>query len=212
VEATRPIINKNLLFRLISTISNKQKITMKLIPSILLFLTTSLLFVQSFSQTRITNNIDSLLCPLGYASVGHPYVKFKLTNDKKTIDNQSINGRVVFINFWFEGCHPCLAEMDALNKLFEKMKDNEDFVFISITWDNQETIKRVKEKYSLSFDIFTASPKECQALNYNCAYPTNIVLDKTGVLRYMYNGGSLDKTEADKFVMTTLLTKIHSLL
>jgi peroxiredoxin len=185
---------------------------MKLMPSALQLLMASLLFIQSFSQIRRTDNVDSLLCPIGFASIGHPYLTFKLSNDKRTVDNQSINGKVVFINFWFEGCHPCMAEMEALNKLFEKMKDKKDFVFITITWDNKETIKRVKKKYSLSFDIFAANTKECQLLNFGCAYPTHIVLDKTGRVRYLHNGGSNNKADADEFVMNTLFTEIQGLL
>ncbi len=181
-------------------------------PSAILLLTTSFLFAQSFSQTHtIEGNIDSLECPTGYVAIGHPYLTFKLTNDNKMVDNQSINGKVVFINFWFEGCHPCMAEMEALNKLFEKMKDNSGFVFITVTWDNEETIKRVKEKYSLLFDIFAASGKECQRLNYGCGYPTSIVLDKTGTVRYRHSGGSTNKKDADEFVLTTLANEIQSL-
>jgi len=186
---------------------------MKLIPSAFLLLTSSFLFKQSISQTHVVEgNTDSLLCPIGYVAIGHPYPTFKLTSKNKTVDNQNINGKVVFINFWFEGCHPCMVEMEALNKLFEKLKDNKDVVFITVTWDNEETIKRVKAKYSLSFDIFAASGKECQRLNYGCGYPTSIVLDKTGMVKYRHSGGSIEKEKADEFVMTTLLNEIQSLL
>lgn len=186
---------------------------MKWMSTTLLVLTTNILFAQSSSQRRtLEGKIDSVICPIGYMAIGHPYLPFKLTNDKKTVDNQRIDGKVVFINFWFEGCHPCMAEMDALNKLFEKMKDKKDFVFITITWDNDETIKRVKQKFSLSFDIFAASPAECQRLNFGCGYPTSVVLDKKGIVQYRHSGGSNDKERADQFVLTTLLTEIESLL
>lgn len=186
---------------------------MKVIPSALLLLTMSFLFTQSFSQTHtIEGNIDSLLCPIGYVAIGRPYLTFKLTNDNKIVDNENINGKVALINFWFEGCQPCMAEMEALNKLFEKMKDSSGFVFITITLDNEETIKRVRQKYSLLFDIFAASEKECQRLNYGCGYPTSIVLDKTGIVRYRHSGGSINKEEVDEFVLTTLINEIKSLL
>ncbi len=179
----------------------------------LLLLTQIFLVAQSPSQTRtLEGKIDSLLCPIGYMATGHPYLPFRLTNDKKTVDNQSIKGKVVFINFWFEGCHPCMAEMDALNKLFEKMKDKKDFVFITVTWDNDETIKRVTQKFSLIFDIFAASPAECQRLNFGCGYPTSVVLDKKGIVKYRHSGGTNDKEKADHFILTTLLTEIECLL
>ena len=65
--------------------------------------------------------MDSLMCPKGYASVGQPYIEFRIANEARGVDNQILKGKVVLINFWFEGCHPCMAEMDALNNLFKKM-------------------------------------------------------------------------------------------
>jgi thiol-disulfide isomerase/thioredoxin len=186
---------------------------MKWIFTPLLLLTTGILFAQPPSQAlKLEDKIDSLMCPIGYAAKGHPYLPFLLANDQKTVGNQNVSGKVVFINFWFEGCHPCMAEMDALNKLFEKMKDNKDFVFITVTWDNTETIKRVTNKFSLSFDIFATSPAECERLNFGCGYPTSVILDKKGIVQYRHSGGSTDKKKADQFVLTTLLTEIESLL
>jgi len=176
-------------------------------------MTSSLLAaVSSLAQTRTSGNIDSLLCPGGYAAIGHPYLSFKLTKENNVVDNQAVTGKVVFINFWFEGCHPCMAEMEALNELFIKMKGNKDFVFISLSWDDQQTIKKVKEKYSLSFDVLSATPEECKRLNFGCAYPTSIILDKAGIVKYRHSGGSIEKEQAQKFIMTTLLAEIQSLL
>jgi len=150
---------------------------MKIIPLISFLIMNSFLFAQSSRQIE-TNNIDSFLCPSGYAAIGHPYLLFNLKNEHTAVNNESLGGKVVFINFWFEGCHPCMAEMEAFNELFKKLKDNKDFTFITITWDNAETINRVKEKYSLLFDVFAASTEECQRLNFGCGYPTSLILDK----------------------------------
>ena len=186
---------------------------MKWTFTILLLFATLYSFAQPPSQGRSPEDkIDSIMCPIGYAAKGHSYLPFVLTNDIKTVDNHIVNGKVVFINFWFEGCHPCMTEMDALNKLFQKLKDNKDFVFIAVTWDNNETIKRVTNKFSLTFDIFATSPAECQRLNFGCGYPTSIILDKKGIVQYRHSGGSTDKEKADQFVLKTLLTEIESLL
>lgn len=156
--------------------------------------------------------MDSLMCPEGYAAVGQPYRDFRITNGSRTIDNQSLRGKVVLINFWFEGCHPCMAEMEALNNLFKKLASDKDFLFISLTWDNTETIKRVKEKYDLAFEVYTASIKECQRLNFGCGYPTSIVLDKSGIVKYRKSGGSIKTEEANEFIEKTLLPEIQNLL
>ncbi|HEV8284570.1 MAG TPA: TlpA disulfide reductase family protein [Chitinophagaceae bacterium] len=178
---------------------------------IILFAAFLLITRLSFAQSS-REKMDSFFCPSGYAAIDHPYLEFRLTNANTTVDNQSLKGKVVFINFWFEGCHPCVAEMEALNELFNKLKDNKDFVFISLTRDNQETIKRVTEKYALDFEVFSTSNEECRRLLFNCGYPTSIILDKTGILRYKHGGGSTKKEEAREFIMTELLSKIQAML
>lgn len=184
---------------------------MRLAFSEVLLLITSLSFAQTHLDTATSEEMDSLICPRGHAAIGHPYQEFGITDENRAVDNQSLKGKVVLINFWFEGCHPCMAEMEALNELFNKMK-SKDFIFISVTWENKEVIKRVKEKYALDFEVFSTSGKECQRLNFGCGYPTTIVLDKTGILKYWCSGGSIIEKEARQFIMTTLLSEIESLL
>jgi peroxiredoxin len=185
---------------------------MRLALSVVFLLITSSSFAQTPLHTETKEEMDSLMCPKGHAAIGHPYQEFTITSENRAVDNQSLKGKVVLINFWFEGCHPCMTEMEALNELFNKMKSNKDFIFISLTWDSKEAIKRVKEKYTLDFEVFSASGKECQRLNFGCGYPTSIVLDKTGALKYRCSGGSIIEQEAKQFIMTTLLSEIESLL
>ena len=185
---------------------------MRVLLSLFFILMAGLSFAQSTLHTQSREEMDSLMCPIGYAAFGHPYGEFKIKNENKTVDNLSIKGKVVLINFWFEGCHPCMAEMDALNNLFKKMNSNKDFVFISLTWDDKETVKRVKEKYGLAFEVFSASTEECQRLNFGCGYPTSIVLDKSGIVKYRRSGGSIKTEEANEFIEKTLLSEIQGLL
>ena len=173
--------------------------------------TASFSFAQSSVQTTTWEEMDSLMCPVGYAAVGKTYNEFKLTNEKRTVDNQSLRGKVVLINFWFEGCHPCMAEMEALNDLFKKMESNKDFIFITLTTDSQETIKRVKKKYDLKFEVFPVPEKECQRLNFGCGFPTTIILDQSGVVKYRHGGGSIKVEVAKEYIEKTLLPKIQNL-
>jgi peroxiredoxin len=140
-------------------------------------------------------------------ATGKPFPSFVAENEQGKINNDSLKGKVVLINFWFEGCHPCVAEFGALNELAEKLKGNKDFAFISFTWDNAETIKRVKEKYQLQFKIYYS--KECSRLNLRLGYPTTMILDRQGIIKYVVNGGLLDPEKAREFVMTTLLPMIQ---
>ena len=172
-----------------------------------LFIALLQLSIASFAQQPTVTNFDSLMKVKASQILGKPFPTFTAVNEQTTINNDSLKGKVVLINFWFEGCHPCRAEFGALNELAEKLKGNKDFEFISFTLDNPETIKRVKEKYKLQFKIFHS--KECSRLNQKSGYPTTFILDRRGMIKYWNMGGSIDTEKAREYVMTTLLSKLQ---
>ena len=180
---------------------------MKIVFSILFTSLACFSFGQSVEKD---SNIDSFFNAKLQAAIGKPFPQFIASSQEGNVSNDLLKGKAVLINFWFEGCHPCMAEMSALNELQEKLKDNKDFLFISFTWDNPATIKRVKEKYGITFKILSASGEECHRLNFGNGYPTNIILDKSGTIKYFHSGGSVKEEEAREFVMTTLLSEIQS--
>jgi thiol-disulfide isomerase/thioredoxin len=172
---------------------------------LLLFLVIFQVSISSFGQAPLIN-ADSLLEVKTKQAIGKPFPSFVASNAQGTINNDSLKGKIVLVNFWFEGCHPCLAEFGALNELAQKLKGHKDFEFISFTWDNQETIKRVKDKYQLQFKVYYS--KESSRLNLRMGYPT-MILDRQGNIRYLVSGGSTDPNEARDFVMKTLLPKVQ---
>ena len=172
-----------------------------------------LLFVfvglNSFGQNTRLINFDSLVEARSKAAVGKSFSKFAASSNGTVVNNEILLGKVVLVNFWFEGCAPCLAEFDAFNELSEKFKSQKDFEFISFTWDNAETIKRVTEKYKLNFKVLSADMNECSRLNLNNGYPTTMVLDRKGIIKYITSGGSTDPAKAREFVMNTLVSEIE---
>lgn len=62
------------------------------------------------------------------------------TIDGETLSLEQLQGKVIVINFWFESCAPCIAELPALNRLREEYK-SKDVVFIAFGKDDSQTIK-----------------------------------------------------------------------
>ena len=178
---------------------------MRLLPS---FVSLHLL-IFSFGQSPNPGRVDtdSFYQAMIKAVTGKPFPTFVVANEEGIINNDSLKGKIVLINFWFEGCHPCVTEFPALNELAQKLKGNKGFEFISFTFDNPETIKRVQETYKLDFKVYYS--KECHRLNQGLGYPLSMVLDRQGIVKYAVGGGSLNPEKAREFVMTTLLTKIQ---
>src|SRR5437762_1839939 len=83
-------------------------------------------FPQTPAKT-VTIDWDSLMKAKANQILGKPFPHFVAANEKGKISNDSLIGKVVLINFWFEGCQPCIAEFDALNELAQKLTENKNF-------------------------------------------------------------------------------------
>ncbi|MCU7551172.1 TlpA family protein disulfide reductase [Chitinophagaceae bacterium LB-8] len=185
---------------------------MRIIFSGLFLLIAFISFGQASINPKGSVNIDSLMEANAKAAIGRPFPEFEATNEHGRINKKAFKGKVILVNFWFEDCHPCMAEMEALNELYRKLKDRKDFEFVSFTRDNAEAINRVKEKFGLQFKIFSINDAECRRLNQNNGYPTSIVVDKNGKIAYLVCGGPTDKDKAREFVMSKLLSEITNIL
>lgn len=131
--------------------------------------------------------------------------------DKSSFSNRNLDNKVVFINFWFSHCAPCIGEIEGLNKMFNSLKDKSDFLFISFTFDSDDLIKTSVEKYDIQFKVIHLGKTEFSRLNFGNPNPTNIILDKNGIIRYFTVGGT-DKIYQNEIIMKIYYPKILSLL
>jgi len=170
----------------------------------------SLLFFTLFSMDSYGQTIwDSVLKAKSKAATGNPFPSFNtLTDDGSLLTNESLRGKVVFVNFWFESCTPCIAEMDALNELYSKLKENKNFEFISFTYEKPKKIREVKEKFHIQYKVASVGNEECYRLNQNNGFPTSMILDRNGAIKYLAAGGRVDKVKAREFIMTEVFSKI----
>jgi hypothetical protein len=84
--------------------------------------------------------------------------------------------------------------------MYNKLKASEGFIFLSVTFESQQTINRIRDKYHITYPIYSVDEKECLRLNFDNGYPTNIILDKNSIVRHIYVGGEESKDTAKKFV------------
>jgi peroxiredoxin len=141
--------------------------------------------------------------------VGKKYPEFSLkTNDSFAISNKDLANKVVFINFWSEHCSPCIAETDGFNQMFDKLKDNSNFIFVSFSSDSDTTIKRLIKKFNIRFRVIHLDKDEYSKLNFNNGIPTSFILDKNGIIKYFRCGGPDEIDIATKTVMTEFYPRI----
>jgi peroxiredoxin len=156
--------------------------------------------------------MDSLFKAKERESIGKSFPDFKAKFNGRIISKDSLRGKVVFINFWFEACPPCIAELSALNELYKKFSTNRNFEFISFTYEKPERVLLLKKKYHIRYKVASVSSQECYRLNQNNGFPTSIVLDKDGVIKDLFTGGDTDRIEAGKFIVSTVYKSIDETL
>lgn len=49
---------------------------------------------------------------------------------------ENTRGRVVVMNVWATWCPPCIEEMPSFQRLYDKFKDDKDFVFLFVAVDD----------------------------------------------------------------------------
>jgi len=174
-----------------------------------------LIATVSYSQSPDTGknamSADSFLVLMDKKNsdfINKPFPEFSASTNNKECSNQTLKGGVVFINFWFAACAPGMAEMDELNELFENFKQNKNFEFVSFTFEDSKEIDLIKKKYNIHYNVFSISQDECYWLNNNNGFPTSIILDSTGLVKFIHSGDQLDKLEIKKY----FTTKVYPLI
>ncbi|MDQ3549933.1 MAG: redoxin domain-containing protein [Bacteroidota bacterium] len=118
----------------------------------------------------------------------------------KTYTNKNILAKATFLNFWFAGCQPCIAEIPHLNRLYKTFKDSTGVQFYSITYETEENARKAVNKHGINYPVVLVSHDTAKLLNFGRGYPTNIILDGKGKIRYSLSGGSKETAkEIDEY-------------
>lgn len=125
-----------------------------------------------------------------------------MDKDGKTVKLSDFKGKKVYINMWASWCGPCMREIPELEKTYQKLKNNKDVVFLSMTSPNDSEFKnqspqdkgkdvilnKAKElgvTYPVLFDI-----NDRFIINYAIrSFPTHIFINSDGTIGNRIAGG-----------------------
>lgn len=131
--------------------------------------------VQVFIQRIIATSPDELSEDQKVAVESYDWELLSMSGEVVNF-SESI-GKPVVLNLWATWCPPCIAEMPALQNLYDSFNEHVDFYFVS-SEDSEKLKKWFKTKeYNLPvFNAYSTFPKEFES----SSLPTTFVLNKEG--------------------------------
>ena len=121
---------------------------------LLLVLVSVCALVNGQKIIHIDTSENRYVSPKGYRNPELMFKNFSATTyNGIPYTTDSLKGKTTFVNFWYEGCLPCLAEFDALNDLYDLYKNNPLFQFLSFTSESKENALRVADKFKLKYPV-----------------------------------------------------------
>ena len=157
---------------------------------------------SGFSEKKLMQKVES------YASADPaPEIKMIEWIGTESATLEELRGKVVLLDFWATWCGPCISTFPRLRE-WHKDYSGSDFVIIGVTqyYSEQEGkrmsklqeleyLKDFKEKHKLPYPFAIAESSEAKMKYGVNAYPTTVLLDRNGVVRYMGIGAGLEESE-----------------
>lgn len=130
-----------------------------------------------------------------------------MDKDGKTVKLSDFKGKKVYINMWASWCGPCMREIPELEKVYQKYKNNKDFVFLSMTSPNDAEFKN-QSPQDKSKDVILKKAKELGAtypvlfdvndrfiINYAIrSFPTHILINSDDTFETRIAGAVNEET------------------
>jgi thiol-disulfide isomerase/thioredoxin len=104
-----------------------------------------------------------------------------LVNDG-TVDNASVSGKIVMVDFWSSWCTACRIEASDLSSVYEEYSDKPvEFVGLAI-WDETGDVLRYVDRYNVGYPV-VIDDEGSTAVTYGVrGVPEKFFLDENGTI------------------------------
>lgn len=116
-------------------------------------------------------------------AVGKPAPDFVLKDqDGKTVKLADLRGNVVFLNFWWSDCAPCVQEMPEMETMNHAFKDRK-FKMITVSIDTDwKYVNKFYDEHKLTLPVYLDAGREVYNAYHLTGTPETFLIDGNGVL------------------------------
>ena len=101
--------------------------------------------------------------------------------DGSPFDSKSLDGKVVFVDFWATWCGPCLFEIPDMVEMGHKYKeDGFEVVGITIQSGSPEDIQPTIDKLKMDYHVLIGNDEVMDAFGGIYGFPTNFLITRKG--------------------------------
>jgi thiol-disulfide isomerase/thioredoxin len=109
-----------------------------------------------------------------------------LDREGNEISLSSLQGKVVFLNFWASWCGPCKAEMPHMQKVYEEYKEKDVVILaVNITASEKKGIEGVNsylDENKLTFPVLYDKDGSVSVQYRVSSIPTSYIINKEGII------------------------------
>lgn len=145
------------------------------------------LVVVVFLGPRLLPHLGALV---GVESGDHQRPSFSVTTlDAQPVTDSTLRGRVVLVNFWATWCLPCRAEMPLLQAMANRHgPDGLEVLGLSVDRAGPDVVAAFLRQRTITYPVAIVGRDIETAFGGVQGYPTSVLLDRTGRVRYKVVG------------------------
>lgn len=102
--------------------------------------------------------------------------------------------KAVVLNFWFLNCNPCKMEFPYIQQAYEAYGKDVAFLALNPVDGTDELIRNYRWDNALTFPMARCEPMLQETFRLG-AYPTTLIVDRTGTICLIHSGMFTDSTE-----------------